>query len=146
MREITKVIFYIFIGLILLNLLDQSRFMFRLKSDEVCLEAAKLELHSQLGTDKYNNCFTLQNIIDYRDNGRRFRWIKTWKNTKDTISVYVFVERDYWGERYSYIDCDDDLYQKLNIVDLKDGKKPTYNLTDKDKAAIKKYQNYKLCE
>jgi hypothetical protein len=120
--------------------------MFSLKTDEECFEGAKLELLSQLRNEKNSKCFTFYNAVDLDKERRRFIWIKTWENKSDTISVIAIIGRDYWTERYSYILGNQDIWYKLNLVDLRDTKLDSTLLDERAFKVMEKYKDYKICD
>jgi hypothetical protein len=115
------------------------------KTNQVCLEAAKLELQYRLKSDKFINCFSLQNVNDLDEKNRRYRWIKTWKNKSDTISIVIFINRDYGSDRYSHYEGNQDIWKKLNLVDLRKTKMDSTLLDQRDFEVMKKYKDYAIC-
>lgn len=116
------------------------------RTDEECLELAKIELITQLRSEKYIDCFELFKNRDNSKNEKYYRWIKTWPKSTDTISIIVFVERTKWSAPLSYMYGNNDLYRKLRMVDMRETPYPPSYLTEEEKKNIEKYKNYKLCK
>jgi hypothetical protein len=132
--------------LILCFFLFNWKDMFSLKTDDECLEGARLELLSQLRNEKNTKCFTFYKVIDLNKETRQYRWIKTWKNNSDTIAVVAIIGRGYWTERYSYVEGNQDIWYKLGLVDLRESKIDSTLLDERAVRVIEKYKNYKICE
>ena len=125
---------------------------FALKDDELIFQIAKLELLNQVKLEKNIPCFSVWHVEDLTNKKRLYKWIKTWKNRSDTIFVFAFVERGYWGGRYSYMfgnsytTGNEDLIRKLRITDMKDPILPPHKLDEEEIKLIVKYKDYKLCD
>jgi hypothetical protein len=120
--------------------------MFSLKTDKECFDGAKLELLSKLRNEKNSQCFNLHKVIDIDKATRQYIWIKAWENKSDTIEVVAVIGRTYWSERYSYILGNQDIWYKLDLVDLRETKLDSTLLDVRAFRVMEKYKDYKICD